>query len=271
MSAIRFDGGSHWYAASGKPCHDADLRDARKEKLFPSVTTIDKDSFKNDFLDIWKTNQLLIAASENHRQPHESATQYGQRIYDISMEKSRTAIEFGKEIHDAVEVYPQLPMNSLLMPWFNEFGKWWEASGLDHVASEITLIDKELGIAGRTDKIARRKSNGKRVVLDWKTQDVKVNDKGKKKPAFYDSWGRQLAFYGGVDSKDAGLWPELPECCSLIIDSNPDGKVYEKWWTPEEIKAAYIEFLAGAWLWFNKRGYWPVGEWKVSFDRPMPA
>ena len=269
MSTIRFDGGSHFYAKDGKPRHEATLREARKEVLYPSVTTIDKDIFKNDFLERWKMNQLVIAASENPRQPHQNAQQYSQHIYDLSMEKSRTAIEFGKELHDAMEKYPEPPANSLLVPWFEKFGVWWSGKGIEPVSRECTLLDHDLGIAGRTDLIG--KIADLRFVADWKTQDVKMDDKGRKKPAFYDSWPRQLAFYAGCDAKATGQWPNLPTCISLIIDSNPDGGLYEKVWSNDEILDAYHTFVTGAWLWFDKRGYFPVGPWKPTFDRPMPV
>jgi len=262
--------GSHWYTKSGEAQHDADLRVARKATLYPSVTTVDKDVFINPFLDKWKQDQILIAAGDNHLQPHENAQQYAQRIWDISMEKSRVAMEFGNKIHDAIENHPQEPEDKSLLPWFVEFSKWWDNTKLESVASEAILLDHDLGVAGKTDKIARG-PNG-RVVADWKTQDVKVDDKGRKKPVFYDSWGRQLAFYAGCDAKQSGTWPELPECISLVIDSNPGGLVYEKLWDRDEIKSAYKTFVTGAWLWFDKRGYWPVGQWDATFTRiPMPS
>jgi hypothetical protein len=260
MSLIRFDSGAHWYTNAGEAKHDADLRVARKALLYPSVTTIDKDTFRNEFLEKWKLNQLVIAASENPRQPHENQQQYAQRIYDLSMEKARNAAQFGKEIHDACEHYPQLPMDQSLMPWFLKFEDWYKSFVSSDEYAEQTRLDHETGIAGRVDRCVISKA-GARVIIDYKTQDVKVDDKGRKKPVFYDAWQRQLAQYAVADAKTTGEWPRVPDCISIIIDSNEGGLVYPMLWTTEDIEHAYEEFIRGAWLWFNKRGYWPVGKW----------
>ncbi len=269
---IKFSEGSHWYDRDGKPQHDADLRIARKEKLYPSVTSIDKFVFKNDFLDRWKMNQLVIAAGENMRQPHESAEQYGNRIYEISMEKSKDAIEFGIAIHKALEDHPQLPLETKFMHWFNRFDSWWKSVGGELISNEIVLLDHDIGVAGRTDRIASVR--GCRSVIDYKTQDVKTDDKGRKQPAFYEGFPRQLGFYAVCDAKQSGMFPDIPDCYSLVVDSNDGGEIYEKLWTKEEIIKAYEEFVAGAWLWFRgttkRKPYWPTGaEWS-PFVNPPP-
>lgn len=262
---IKFDGGSHWYGKDGEPQHDADLRVARKQFLYPSVTSIDKDTFPNLFLERWKMEQLLKAAAETYKMPHESVSQYAQRVYDISNTKARDAAEFGKKLHDAMDNYPKQPAEELL-PWFNNFAAWYESSIESKVASERVLLDHDIAVAGRTDFIGYGKGAlSGRVVADWKTQDVKIDDKGRKKPNFYDSWQRQLGFYAVADAKEAGMFPILPTCVSVIIDSNPDAQVYTKIWTNKEIVEAYEDFVAGTWLWCRKRGYWPNGgQWQVN-------
>ena len=83
---VKTSASGHWYqcrAGDAKPQHDADLRVARKEFLYPSVTSIDKDSFVNPGLDRWKMNEVLSAAAETYKQPHESVEDYCQRIYDL--------------------------------------------------------------------------------------------------------------------------------------------------------------------------------------------
>lgn len=259
MSLVKSSDSAHWYRKSGESAHDSDLRVARKELLYPSVTTVDKEVFKNDFLDKWLRDQILIAAGDNPRMPHENGKQYAQRIYDLSMEKSRNAMAFGIRVHDASEHYPNPPADQDLMPWFNSIGKWWNEAGVEPIAREITVLDHEIGVAGRLDLKAL--VNGKRSIIDFKTQDVKVDDKGKKKPNFYDSWVRQLSFYGAADAKESGAWPLMPEVCNVIIDSNPEAGVYVKWWNKDEILSAHRTFTHGSWLWFDKRDYWPVGHW----------
>jgi hypothetical protein len=269
MNLIKTAEGGHWYTKQGAACHDADLRIARKALLYPSVTTVDKAVFKNEFLDKWLRDQILLAAGDNPRMPHQSTKDYAQYIYDISMEKSRGAMSFGTELHDACEHYPQIPLNPSLLPHFNAFEGWWKSTRIEPVKRESVFLDHDLGVAGRGDLVC--KVGGVSRVVDYKTQDVKVDAKGKKKPAFYDSWVRQLAFYAGCEAKETGLWPNLPQCESVIIDSNPEAGVYSKVWEPEEVMDAYRRFTVGAWLWFDDRDYWPSGQrWDPIFSIPQP-
>lgn len=259
---IRFSDACHWYEKDGTPKHDADLRVARKRLLYPSVTSIDKDSFPNLFLERWKLNQLAIAASQNPRQPHENEEQYANRIYELSMEKATEAAAFGKKLHKACEEWPSSP-SAELIPWWVEFDRWMNETRVDVICTERRVLHHGIGVAGTMDLKAWIAARSLRCIIDYKTQDVKVDDKGRKKPAFYDHWIRQLAFYEQADRIENG-YTTPSQCISLIIDSNEGGKIYEKRWTPEEIQAAYEEFVAGVWLWCRKRGYWPVGEWKME-------
>lgn len=273
MSVVKRSEGSHWYEKGGAPKHEADLRVARKELLYPSVTTIDKAVFKNEFLEKWMQDQILIAAGDSPRQPHENGKQYAQRIYDLSMEKSRNAMDFGKKIHDACEHYPD-PCDPELAHWHGEFDKWWTAKPRKVVSKEIVLLDHDIGVAGRTDLIYDLDGEGLflRTIADYKTQDVKVDDKGRKKPTFYDSWLRQLAFYAAAHAKEAGTWPIMPNCENIIIDSNPGGLIYTKTYFQYDVLDAYRRFIHGAWLWFDDRGYWPNGLWypnSKSTDRAV--
>jgi len=265
MARVFTSDGSHWYDNEGKPQHDADLRVARLKGLFSSVTTIDKGAFPNPALDSWKTGELLDCASSNTKQPHESEDDYAKRIYELSLQNAKTAAEFGKQIHGAIEEYPQLPLDPALMPWFDKFTIWWQSNVGESIASEQVVVDKEIGVAGTLDRIVTMK-DGRRAIVDFKTQNVK-----KGKPNYYDSWKRQLAFYAVCDSKNRGAMPEIPDCISLVIDSNEGGKIYDHLWDRAEIVEAYKDFLAGAWLWFRSRDYWPVDRWEPTFSTPIPS
>lgn len=264
---LNIEGGSHWYDKAGKPQHDSDLRDARKTLLYPSITTIDKGTFPNIFLERWKLEQMAMAAFNSPPQPHETdMKEYMKRLWELSMTKSTTAIDFGHQLHDAIEHYPQMPLDAGLHPWMSAFAIWYE--GNETIDSEHILLDHDIGVAGRCDRRALFK--GQRTIYDWKTQDVKKNDKGKKKPVFYDSWKRQLAFYCVADAKETGMFPKIPRAVSVIIDSNEPEAPYAKEWEEAEMLDAYHEFVVGAWLWFHSRDYWPVGSWELSPSIIMP-
>lgn len=160
------EGGARWYNPDGSPQHDADLRVARKAKLMPSVTTIDKGVHPNAFLEQWKLEQLGRAAFESQPQPHEGVKDYVRRVHELSLRKSKTAIDFGHALHDAVEVYPQLPLDQKIMPWFNAFGDWYQKYGLFKISAEAVLVDSDIGVAGRTDYIGNKGDT--EIVADWK-------------------------------------------------------------------------------------------------------
>jgi hypothetical protein len=269
---IRFESNHHWYGKDGKPQHDADLRVARKQFLYPSCTTIDRDVFKNDFLDKWKLEQVVIAASESFRQPHEQPEDYANRIYEQSLDKSKVASTFGKKIHKAIEKFPERPVEQELIPWIDKFGEWYEGVVESVLFRERTLLDHDIGVAGQCDCIAIGKGafQGQVIIPDWKTQGVKKDKKGNKAPAFYDSWPRQLGYYAVAYAKESGLFPDLPTCISVIWDSTEASPPYVKVWGKEEIIDNYKDFVCGAYLWMSKRDYWPVGRWTPTFPFRMP-
>ena len=265
---------SHWYRCrqdSPEAAHDSDLRDARKENLYPSPTSIDKQEFVNPALDRYKITELLEAASSNYKQPHESIEQYEQRLYDISVEKAKDAADFGKEVHDGIEHYPQMPLDPKLHPWITQFGNWYDSEGFTTVCSEKIAVDHDLGVAGRLDRVVSKA--GKLFLPDFKTQGIRAKGKaGKKTPMYYESWPRQLSFYAVAYAKEVGMFPEIPDCMSVVIDSTEATPPYVKIWTKEEIASAYRQFVVACWRFFDKRDYWPAanGKWgPPTFNIPM--
>ncbi len=114
---------------------------------------------------------------------------------------------------------------------------------------------------------------GRQMVPTHNTQNVKKDDKGRKKPAFYESWPRQLSFYAVSYAKETGTFPDsLPTCISVIIDSNEPEVPFVKVWTKDEILSAYEDTILGAYLWFKSRRYYPQpkGMFKVGFNLPLP-
>ncbi len=272
MSRIKFEGGSHFYTHEGKPQHDADLRVARKERLYRSITSIDKDEFVNEFLQNWKVEQACYAAALSPRQPHESEDDYAQRVYELSLEYSKNAAEFGSKVHDSIEHYPMYPLDDTIKPWFDEYAKWHEENVEDIVASEKVVVDHGIGVAGRLDKILVIKGVG-RCVVDVKTQNLKKDDKGKKKVNWYDSWVRQLSFYAVCDAKETKSFPaSIPRCASLVIDSNEPERPFLRVWDEDLVHAAYKQVVVAAWRYYTKKKFFPhkYGMFDIAFTVPMP-
>jgi len=266
---------AHWYFADGRTSHDSDLRDARKLGLYSSPSSIDKDQFVNAFLDRWKREQILMACVDNPQWPDEELEDYAKRVEDLANTKSRVASEFGTKVHDACENYPAPIEDLTIAPFIPPFGEWFDKEVDSVVSRELVMLDHEIGVAGKTDMVAVMKNpEHRRSIIDYKTQGIKYDKKtGKKnRPVFYPSWARQLAFYASCDSKGIGMWPSLPTCISVVIDSTEPSPVHVKVWDKEEIVDSYHDFVVGVNCWCRKRNYWPgqLGEWSLSPQCPMP-
>ncbi len=258
LGIIKFDSAAHYYTAQGEARYDATLREARKEKLYVSPTTIEKQWFANNFLDQWKQDQLLIACVENPRMPHETIDDYAKRVYEISTNKARTAATFGKEIHQVIEEYPTSPSRVQHAAYYDAYAKWHERNVSAVLLSEGTVVDNSIGVAGRFDKLIAHREYGT-CLLDYKTQNVKKDDKGNKKPAFYDSWCRQLAFYSNTRMEMDKSGPIT--CINLVIDSNEACEPFEKVWSKDEIRSGLEDFMFAAYGFFKRKNFWPVGYW----------
>jgi hypothetical protein len=274
MGLIKFGSDSaHWYGADGSPQYDADLREARKSGLYASPTSIDKACFVNEFLQNWKNEQVVIACLDNPRQPHETPEDYANRVYELSLEKTRVAGEFGTKVHAGIEVWPEPPKDPEVQPWVDRFAEWYAENIQEKIGSEVVLLDHQIGVAGKCDLRAIHKIHG-RCIVDYKTQGIKPDEKGRKVPNYYPSWIRQLAFYAGADAKDSGLWPQFPAAISLVLDSTEASKPYMKVWEPEAIKNAYKVFVVAAWMFYNgqakRKPYWPVEPWDLTPSVIMP-
>lgn len=105
---------THWYTRGGEPAytvkakagHDrpTTLADARKMALVPSVTTIIKCAAAPG-LEIWKQNQVMLAAMTLPKRQDEPEADYIRRIMEDSREQARKAAERGTAIHAAIQGY----------------------------------------------------------------------------------------------------------------------------------------------------------------------
>lgn len=258
-----FSQSSHWYQvdASGAiaPAHDIDLRSARKVNAFPSITTILKER-ANPALETWKQTQLFEAVVNNPAFSGESSEDYRKRIAEIASKTGTEAADFGTRLHDALDLFPQMTIDVELAPYVEKFAGGYFKNVKSRVASEIMLADTEVGIAGRTDLIAETEHG--LAIIDYKTSKFK-----KGKPAFWDSYKIQLAFYAKAYQKMMGL-NKPPRCINVGINSlEPTEPVWHVY-SVDEQEAAYAEFLAIAFLWFSTKKYWPTSKsrWNAHFN-----
>lgn len=119
--------GQHFYRPNGEPCYQvpaksgamrpATLRDARKMGLYFGVSTVIKCA-SAPALEVWKQNQVLLAALTLPRLPGESDESFCKRIVTDSQEQSRKARDRGSEIHAAIQGhYEGAPPSEELWPF----------------------------------------------------------------------------------------------------------------------------------------------------------
>jgi len=160
------------------------LRDARKEGLLPSVTTIINIMSKAG-LDTWKQQQVLLAALTLPREINEPEQEWLKRVMQDSRATGREAAERGTAIHAIIEGYfdqvymPQKP------PYLDAIDKVLN----DAFGSQMWLSEKSfghpIGFGGKCDLIAK---NG--YVVDFKTKDTDLD-----KVDVYFEHEMQLAAY----------------------------------------------------------------------------
>ncbi len=106
---------------------------------------------------------------------------------DIQKKMSKNARERGTAIHKVMEcLFENKPIPQDVYQMFAKDSiKYFKAivdkisEKYDYVASEVTLSDPEVGIAGTADLIVREKATGEYILLDYKTKLLKLDGKDK--------------------------------------------------------------------------------------------
>lgn len=207
---------THWYDSSGQPRYEADLRKARKELLYPSVTTITGVLDKPELI-YWKQKKVAEAcwaeAITNQDSLSLPAEEFAKQMISKSDEERSDSADLGTHVHAFLENWIQngkeidlredVKEATLMMQSFVK-----ELSIPNTLKSEIPFCLTDKGFAGKIDCVFRSKEHGL-VLLDFKTQNVKNG-----KPAIYPTWGYQLAAYNEFVKADTIF--------SGIISTNPE-------------------------------------------------
>ena len=245
----------HWYSFDGKPCHfqengkDTTLREARKQNLLPSVTTIigllDKPALTN-----WKMKQVLLASLTLPTVENEPPDAFARRIMRDAFADSTDARDRGSEIHDCLEgivlnrvsgkplvCYPTDIFDIAVLAW----AEVCNYCGREDFIAEQTVVGD--GYAGMVDL------HNDDFVIDWKTKDIKDTDTGKK--LAYPEMCQQLTAY------DSALGGKQRRLINVFIDRTDPGKVLLHEWQPEEAEKALKEFQLLVQLWQSQKNYFP--------------
>lgn len=257
----------HWYTRDGQPCYEVmsakpgitrptTLRDARKLGLVPSVTTIIKCAAAPG-LEMWKANQLMMAALTLPRRQDEVEKDWLARVVQDSKEQARKAADRGTTIHGAIQGFFQheTPDPSFIphIQGACDAIRDWCGDEFDH---EACLVEKSfahsLGFGGKVDIFGFVPA----FVADFKTKEFDTTADLKT----WDEHAMQLAAYRhGLDM------PPGTRCAIVYVSSTVPGlaKLIE---IPEdELQRGWTCFYSLLHFWQAKNTY------RSAFDREMVA
>lgn len=169
----------HWYTKDGKPAYEmplkdgsgmrnTTLRDARKLKLLPSVTTIIKSVLRSPALERWKIEQAVLAVATASRLDGEALDAFIDRVLRVEKQQDAEAAaarERGTAIHAALEQAVvgkewDRGLAEYVEPVLNEL----KAFGAFRASEKVIVGD---GYAGKTDYVADTETIT--TLVDFKT------------------------------------------------------------------------------------------------------
>ena len=235
----------NWYDKDGNPVYkqivqsgpnkgnetDTTLRHARKLNLAVGTTKILNVPSKPQ-LEIWKQNQLLLAALTMERKLNESEDNYIKRIVEDSKEQGKEAALQGTLIHTSVEEYMMSGEHlaieghkeiceAVQKAIYEKYGKTW--------IHEKSFTNRKYGYGGKVDL------HNEMCVGDIKSKEFNkvdgkvVNFKGKGINLAYDENGMQLAAY----KRGLGLAVGATTF-NIYVSRNIPGIIHIHEWTLEE-------------------------------------
>lgn len=181
---------------------DANIADARKMGLIPSVTTM-MSIMDKPMVNIWRIEQGIKAVLTEPISGDEDWDAYIKRMVGKADEYSRYAAEFGTEIHNMVcnllggKRFESETPTFITAKRIAEQVAFWVQANYKVLEPERTFVNQALCIAGTIDLTAIRLSDGKPVILDFKTNDFEV----AKDAPFYREHRWQLAGYALGDER----------------------------------------------------------------------
>ena len=252
----------HWYTAAGEPRHytgslkdgelrPTTLRDARKERLFPSITSIlgvlEKEALKR-----WQFRQIAFAASRAPIQENESEDYFVERVLTQAFQVTSDAADLGTQIHAAMEArLAGEHFDPNMDGYINPALEWLDQNMIEPVEIEKVVVDTKNGFAGTCDYIGRA-ANGTPVVLDWKSRKTRPGAPVKS----WDGMIMQVAGYAKA------YWGEHVNVAgaNVVISTTEPGRVEILRYTPKQINQAYLALTQLCEVWRYIKGYDPRKE-----------
>lgn len=190
----------HWYDREGNPAYSVTakngqqrattLRDARSLNLCPSVSGIISVAAKPG-LDIWKQQNVLLAALTLPRETGEPEQAWLERVMMDAKQSSRVAADRGTAIHATIQAF----FEGALIPESMPMCRPVEEAIKTHFGELLLLPELSfahpLGYGGKADLIAKSRHDFDGVVIDIKTKETEDISKAE----IYSEHGMQLAAY----------------------------------------------------------------------------
>jgi hypothetical protein len=250
---VRSAESGHWYGSDGSPQYSVKakngnlrattLADARKHGLVPSVTTVMKVAAAPG-LEVWKQEQLLLAALTLPKRPDESEKDYITRIVADSKETGKAAAERGTRIHESIEKWfdgdKKVEHPEIAEACMKAINDHFDIKDASQWVTEASFADP-LGFGGKVDL---HSPHG--IVVDYKTKEFTDPDDVKG----YDEHVMQLAAYR------IGLGIPEARCANAFASVNEPGLIKMIEWTKEELQRGWAMFslLLKFWKLKNKFG-----------------
>ena len=238
---------THWYGQDGSPQYTVTakdgqqrpttLRDARKLNLVPSVTTILKVAAKPG-LDVWKNEQLLLAALTLPRVPGETEKEFIARVITDSKATGKLAAEQGTRIHESIEQWYDGNKNVE----HRETAMRFEEAVFNHFKThphQPWLTERSftspMGFGGKVDLYCEPDEHAPTgIVLDAKSKEFGPDDKVEG----YDENCMQLSAYRN------GLGLPHARCANVFASRTHPGLIKVVEWSEEELQTGWEMFKA---------------------------
>jgi len=239
----------HWYRAEdGAPQYTVKakdgsdrpttLRDARKMNLVPSVTTVLKVAAKPG-LEVWKNEQMLLAALTLPRSPDESEKDFIARIVADSKETGKQAAERGTRVHESIEAWYEGLRADIE---HREIAEAFEKKVFEHFATHPfekweteTAFSDNMGFGGKVDLYCKPSETAPvGIVLDAKSKEFTEDDKIEA----YDEHLMQLAAYRH------GLGVPHARCANVFASVTVPGLIKIVEWSEEDLTRGWEMFQA---------------------------
>lgn len=216
----------HWYTKSGEACYEqpkkdgsgnrpTTLRDARKLKLLPSVTTIlrvlDKPA-----LTYWLIEQAVLTAVTAPRLPDEALDAFIERVLHTERQQdaeSQKARDLGTDVHAAIEQAVSgkswdISLGAFVAPVLEALKPFGEM-----IATEKIVVGN--GYAGKTDYLAR--GGGFTTMVDFKT--------GKKLPPKESYPEHRIQLGGYIAALEIDQPYQIYRSVNIYINTTTPGEI----------------------------------------------